>query len=52
LRFGGNVLPYKSAEELAALREAKATTPEYAPDMQLGGRTGSILLRVPLRKPL
>jgi len=34
LRFGGNVLPYKSPEELAALRESKAAASEPAPNME------------------
>ena len=34
LRFGGNVLPYKTPQELAVMREAKATATEGgAPDM-------------------
>ncbi len=32
LRFGGNVLPYKTPEELAALREAKAAAAIPEPD--------------------
>jgi hypothetical protein len=41
LRFGGNVLPYKSPEELAALREAKAAAPEPTPEIQQAARKGA-----------
>ncbi len=40
LRFGGNVLPYKTAEELAAMREAKAAAspPEPSAEIQQQAR--------------
>jgi hypothetical protein len=45
LRFGGNVLPYKTPEELAAVREAKAAAGEPEPngkEAQKGARRRAI----------